>query len=104
MVVKPDINSLQDLNDAKLAMANHHLIQVESIHKSMSTTVNTLYNRLKTAKTRTSLAREALKASISAEADCEADYHRARSLLDDAYEASLVAEEDLWDMQDELDM
>ena len=103
MAVKLDLNNIDDLSEAKLAAANHHLIQVESIHESMTTTVNTLYARLKTAKTRTSIAREALKASISADADCEADYTRARNLLDDAYAAIVTAEEDVWDLQDEME-
>lgn len=85
-----------------MAIAKHQLLHAETAHDCFTTIADRCRTRLLAARTRVTVARKALAEAISAEADCEADFNEARAMLDDCFEASEVAEDDLHLLQDEL--
>lgn len=98
-----DIESLPaTASEMKVAIAKHQLLHAETTHDCFTAITSRCRARLLAARNRVTAARKALAEAISAEADCEADFNEARTMLDDCFEASEAAEDDLHLLQDEL--
>lgn len=99
-----DIESLPNtVPELKVAIANNQLLHTESIHDQFNTIADRCRTRLQAARARVTTARKVLAEAISAEADCEADFNEIRTMVDDYYEASGIAEDDLLQLKDEYD-